>query len=179
MIVWGIAMLSWLHYTLFAALTGAFDFTKLDTEGPYTVGVKRVRLTDRNLEASVFYPSNEPFEEEDWVEWIPGDENTLIDAFQRVFKYVFKTNIYPKFLVRPFTRVKFPASDSISLAKEFSSGSHKIRPVVFSHGLQANANFYSGFCRAFAAQGYLVTSGLSVVYALMLYPAGRLVPLPL
>ena len=36
--------------------TGAFDFSKMDTDGPYKVGVRRIKITQKMLEAAVFYP---------------------------------------------------------------------------------------------------------------------------
>ena len=64
----------------------------------------------------------------------------------------------PEFLLRSFTNVKIPAFKDAQLCKRFLEGREEIRPVIFSHGLSGDKNFYTSVCLALAAHGYLVIS---------------------
>ena len=54
--MWAIAAFAWASHIHHVLKTGAFDFSKMDTEGPYKVGVRRIKITEKKLEAAVFYP---------------------------------------------------------------------------------------------------------------------------
>jgi predicted dienelactone hydrolase len=62
----------------------------------------------------------------------------------------------PDFLLRPQLVIKIDAIKNANLAKDFSSGRKKLRPVLFSHGLFANNKMYTGLCIDLASHGFIV-----------------------
>ena len=59
MTTWILSIGCWLHSVHFTIACGACNFDKMESAGdssPYHVGIRRVKLTDKELEASIFYP---------------------------------------------------------------------------------------------------------------------------
>ena len=55
-IFWALSVIKWFYHFSHVYRLGAFNFSKMDTKGPYKVGTRRIRITDKRLEATVFYP---------------------------------------------------------------------------------------------------------------------------
>ena len=52
-------MAAWAHSVHFVYLVGAMDFCRIDSatdSSLYKVGVRHIKITDKQLEASVYYP---------------------------------------------------------------------------------------------------------------------------
>lgn len=64
----------------------------------------------------------------------------------------------PEFLLRSFTNIMMPAYLNGDLCEKFASGKESIRPMVFSHGLSADKNFYMAIYLAMASHGYMVVA---------------------
>ena len=62
----------------------------------------------------------------------------------------------PAFIVRSFANVTIPAYKDSQISSKFIEGATKLRPIIFSHGLSGDKNFYTSVCLALAAHGYLV-----------------------
>jgi len=59
-LVWLFAAATWVHIIHFTVYCGAQDFSKInsnsDGKSPFAVGVRHIKITDKKLEASIFYP---------------------------------------------------------------------------------------------------------------------------
>ena len=86
---------------------GAFDFSKMETEGPYKVGIRRIKITDKRLEAAVFYPIDQT-ETGDRALWF-NDAAKTIASMKAVFGPMFGVPYFPDFILRPYTLVKMHA----------------------------------------------------------------------
>mmetsp|Transcript_15706 Transcript_15706/g.19747 ORF Transcript_15706/g.19747 Transcript_15706/m.19747 type:complete len:85 (+) Transcript_15706:440-694(+) len=77
-------------------------------------------------------------------------------SFQTSLAAMFALPYIPAFIVRSFINVIIPAYMDAELSERFSSGKEKLRPIIFSHGLSGNKNFYTAVCLALAAHGHVV-----------------------
>ena len=126
----------------------------MKTDGPYKVGVRRIKITEKQLEAAVFYPVDQSTTGERDL-WWQNPEKT-IKGMQDVFAPMFGIPFFPDFLLRPNTIVKTHALVAVEICERFSNGKNPLRPIIFSHGLGAHLNFYTATYHALAAHGYLV-----------------------
>ena len=147
-------------------------------DAPYAVGVHYTRITDKRLEATIYYPVEKeemhdkpynaeafpPYKSTDFLLQAWGKSlmsqlvvimelHNLIDYKEPEdlpwFLRFFGTRV-PNFMLKPDCQMKIPAYIGAKPARE------ELRPIIFSHGLTACNSMYSGACIAFAAQGYLV-----------------------
>ena len=87
-------------------LVGAFDFSKMETDGTFKkVGIRRIKITDKGLEAAVFYPMDESENSQERALWF-ADAKRTISSMKRVFGPMFGVPYFPDFILRPYTRVK-------------------------------------------------------------------------
>ena len=63
---------------------------------------------------------------------------------------------FPAFIARSFVNLKIPAYVDAEISSRFKVGKEKLRPIIFSHGLSSDNNFYTAVCLALAAHGHLV-----------------------
>jgi hypothetical protein len=99
-------------------VTGAFDFSKMDTEGPYKVGMRRIHITDKQIEASIFYPIDKSTKSNCTL-WFPNATKT-IQGMKRVFGHMFGIPYFPDFILRPYTKVKIPVIENGDISIRFS-----------------------------------------------------------
>ena len=88
---WLIAAAAWLHSIQFVFVQGAVDLCRLDSAGkhyPYAVGVRHLYLTDKRLEASVYYPIDKSSEHQFTALWYENPERTM-KAMKEVFGPMF------------------------------------------------------------------------------------------
>ena len=83
---------------------GAFDFSKMETEGPYKVGMRRFKITDKGLEATAFYPMDEEEKCCKYAQWFDNPERTIA-SMKNVFGPMFGVPYFPDFILRPYTHV--------------------------------------------------------------------------
>lgn len=158
---WVMAAAAWMHSVSFVYKVGAIDFCRVwhpSDNSPYAVGLHTTKLTNKQLEASIFYPvdkasvADKPFT----ALWYPDAERT-IRSFSKSMAAMFSLPVpIPDFLLRSYTNVKIPAYVDADLSSRFAKGEEDMRPIIFSHGLSADKNFYTGVCLALAAHGHLV-----------------------
>ena len=107
-ILWFISVVAWIHSMVFVAKVGSFDFLRLwhpSDASPFAVGVRETRLTEKKLEATIYYPvdkesvAGKPFT----VLWFTDPDRT-IRSFKRVFSDMLKFTV-PEFFCRIFTNV--------------------------------------------------------------------------
>ena len=79
----------------------------MDTSGPYKVGVKQIRITERRLQASVYYPVDKDTKGVPAL-WWPDAQKTLA-GMKSVFSQMFNLPVFPDFLVTPNLLVEIPA----------------------------------------------------------------------
>jgi len=160
---WILAMGAWVHSVDFVYKVGAADFCRLwhpSDQSPYAVGTRDTKLTDKQLEATVFYPvdkasvADKPYT----ALWYSNADRTIESFSKSIASMVDLPMPIPNFLLRSYTNVKIPAYVNAELSSRFKTGKEAIRPIVFSHGLSADKNFYTAVCLALAAHGHLVIS---------------------
>ena len=160
-LLWAIAAAAWVHSVNFVYKVGAIDFCRVwhpSENSPYAVGLRTTKLTDKKLEASVFYPvdkasvADKPFT----ALWYSDTDRTM-KSFSKSLAAMFGLPIpFPDFLLRSYTNVKIPAYADADISSRFTSRKEDMRPIVISHGHSADKNFYTGVCLALAAHGHLV-----------------------
>ena len=169
---WLLATLAWTKSVYFASRAGASDFSLLESqnaEHPYAVGVKYVTLTDKQLEASIFYPVDKTFVDCDDVMadsrmlnmalWTEDEYETMAGEFSKsLSKTFFKVDQAPKAILRFIATRRLPAVIEAELADRFQCGEEELRPIVFSHGLSASKCMYSAVYHKMAANGHLVVA---------------------
>lgn len=129
-----------------------YDFP--DTKGPFLVGFKDLFLK-QNLEVSVFYPT---FQQTKRVQY-----KTLEDGWVRIYDIMrsYPGHFIPKFVYRvlfsflDFLDIGANLNAQIISPEQLCNGS-KFPAIIFSHGLSANRNLYTGFARQWASYGYIV-----------------------
>ena len=149
-------------------------------DAPFAVGLRYTRVTDKRLEATVYYPvEKDDVRGKDYTaSWYPSYKSPelivktmrrmqlaqLVHAVELKDKIRFTTEdalpaslryapkMTPDAACRPDTQVKIPAFFEAPPAEK------ELRPVIFSHGLSASNTLYSGVCIALAARGYLVVA---------------------
>lgn len=143
---------------------GAQDFCRVESPGPntpYEVGIRHIRIGEKQLEATVMYPMDEADVKgksytakwyEDSVRMMKSYKRTLCNMQTITLPFV------PEFLLRAFTNIMLPAYLNGDLCEKFASGKEAIRPMVFSHGLSADKNFYMAIYLAMASHGYVVVA---------------------
>ena len=135
----------------------------MGADHPYMVGVKYATLTDKKLEASIFYPIDKTTE----VEWSnrkklnkkalwTEDELRTYRTYGKALKEAMLGFEPPECIVRFYATRKLPALENADIARRFHLEGDKIRPMIFSHGLSASKVFYSALYHKMAANGYLV-----------------------
>ena len=58
-LTWLLAAVAWVHHVQYVHASGCQDFYRIDSAGdhsPYAVGKRTIKITDKGIEASVFYP---------------------------------------------------------------------------------------------------------------------------
>ena len=158
-LVWLLAMAAWIHSVHFVALVGATDFCRIKSatdKSLYSVGTRYIQITDKRLEAQVYYPMDRVAPQEEYTaQWFRDPERT-INAMKNVFGPMFEIPYIPDFLLRTYTRIKVPMFKDRNLCERFASGKEALRPVIFSHGLSGDKANYMGVYHAMAANGHLV-----------------------
>lgn len=141
----GLVALFWLHNVYFTQVLGAGGFSKLRVDGPYKVGVRYFHFKSKDLEVMCFYPIDEAEyqrkKRHHMANWMYRPQT--LAGMQQVYKHWFKVD-FPTFVLRPQQVMKKDAIINGDLAFDFASGSKKLRPVLFSHGLFANNISYTG-----------------------------------
>ena len=138
------------------ALYGEPGYNRVRTTGPYAVGFREFTTKELWNDCSVFYPIDiDQMGEADSVtvlryakslsgfasalSWQDGSQKGLCD-------------LRAKFM----TFVSVQVAENAPLARDFSHGSKKMQPLVFSHGDSYDRMFYSGILRELASYGFLV-----------------------
>lgn len=159
LLFWALAVANWVHNVHFVSLLGAGDFCRIQTATDkhlFSVGVRHIVITDKHLEASVFYPMDKDFSDGNYdATWFKDPERT-ITSMKNVFGPMFGIPYIPGFLLRAYTRIIVPMKLNGLLCKKLASGSQPISPVVFSHGLSGDKAMYTAIYHALAAHGHLV-----------------------
>ena len=119
------------------------------------MGVRYCKIGEKNLETSVFYPIDKVDGEQASTPWWPNQERAM-RAFGSVFGQLFNIPWIPDFILLSFVSIKMPCLLDGELANRFSTGAEALRPIVFSHGLSGDKNFYMAVYHALAANGYFV-----------------------
>lgn len=98
--------------------------TKLDSTGkhyPYAVGVRHLHLTDKKLEASVYYPIDKSSDHPYTALWYENPTRTM-KAMKEVFGPMFQLKWMPEFILRTFTRIVVPATTNATISSRFATG---------------------------------------------------------
>ena len=103
----------------------------------------------------MFYPIDKVDGEQASTPWWPNQERAM-RAFGSVFGQLFNIPWIPDFILLSFVSIKMPCLLDGELANRFSTGAEALRPIVFSHGLSGDKNFYMAVYHALAANGYFV-----------------------
>ena len=107
LLVWALVMACGLHNLHFVWTVGCNDFTLIESakEGvaPYHVGVKKVRVTDKQIQASVYYPIDKTNKKVEFNSvWLENPNRTV-----KMMKYVFGesrgVSWIPDFILRTMT----------------------------------------------------------------------------
>ena len=162
MLIWLLNVAAGLHNLHFVKMLGCNDFTVIESakEGvaPYHVGMKKVKITDRQLEVSVFYPIDKLKGPVEYVAmWFDNPERTIA-MMKHVWGAERGVHWIPGFILRTLTQIRIPVIANGRLSERFSSGEEAIRPIIFSHGLSACNTFYTAFHHSMAAHGHLVVA---------------------
>ena len=158
LVPWLLCAVTYLHVLIFSFGCGCQDFLKIDSANdtsPYAVGKRNIKITDKGLEASVFYPLDKSDSLEYDALWLENPELTLRNL-KADFGRKFKLSWIPSNLLKSMTMVKIPATMNMAIAQRFARNHDTIRPLVFSHGNSADKAFYTAVHHALAAHGYLV-----------------------
>ena len=75
---------------------------------------------------------------------------------KHVFGALKGVSYIPDFLLLSYTQITIPATTNGELCERFASGKEAIRPIIFSHGLSACANYYTAVHHSMAAHGHVV-----------------------
>jgi len=129
-----------------------FEFP--ETKGPFLVGFKHLSLS-RKVQVSVFYPT---LQRTNRVMY-----RTTGDGWARIYDIM---RSYPKHFIPKFIyKMAFDFLDYLDIGVNLDAGiipsdllrnGQKFPAIVFSHGLSANRNMYTGFARQWASYGYIV-----------------------
>ena len=121
------------------------------------MGVRNIQITEKQLEASVYYPMDRNSPSVYDAKWF-NDQDRSIKAMKKVFGPMFGIPYIPSFLLRAYTRIIVPIVTDGKLCDRFASGKEALRPVVFSHGLSGDKAMYTAVYHALAAHGHLVVA---------------------
>ena len=86
------------------------------------------------------------------------DASRMMRAYKRVFGQMFNLSYVPDFILRAYANIVLPAYMDGELCERFASGREAIRPIIFSHGLSGEKEFYTAIYLAMAAHGYVVVA---------------------
>lgn len=145
----------------FVMEAGCLDFTLIDSAkakvAPYHVGIKKTKITAKNIQVSIFYPMDkgDAASNEYTAMWFDDPDRTA-QKLKHAFGVEYFLNLFPNSLLRTMTTFKLPATKDGRLSERFLSGRESLRPVIFSHGVSACNTFYTTVHHAMAAHGYLV-----------------------
>lgn len=165
-------LLSWVlaatvcgHSIYLVVQLGCQDFTRIESaqpkNAPYHVGVKRTKITDKNLQVSIFYPMDRDSTggNKFTARWFESDPDHLIKMFKHVYSAEFSIiKYFPNFTLRGMTNILLPATKDGRLSRRFSQEGELLRPIIFSHGVSACDSFYSAIHHSMAAHGHLVVA---------------------
>jgi len=59
-------------------------------------------------------------------------------------------------MLKPIKLAKVPVFERATVANVFASGTQKIQPIIFCHGLMQSRSQYTGYCRELASYGFAV-----------------------
>lgn len=129
-----------------------FEFP--ETKGPFLVGFKNLTL-EKDLEVSVFYPTLEQTKRVMY--------RTTGDGYAKIYDIMrsYPNHFLPKFIYKlAFDFIEYldigVNLDARIIPADLLAHKQKFPVVVFSHGLSANRNLYTGFARQWASYGYIV-----------------------
>ena len=141
---------------------GTSNFSKLNINGPYEVGVRYFTTKTKGTRVMVFYPvdksdqyemrlNDKDTSNQKWLNDVP-EAGQEAEGLKRMLQAKFKLPFFPQGFVTPWTNVRM---DTL-LDGELANGVRVIQPIIFSHGLTSSNYQYSGIARDLAAHGYLV-----------------------
>lgn len=130
-----------------------FEFP--ETKGPFLVGFKHLYLP-KDIQISVFYPTLEKTEKVRY--------KTMDDGWVRIYDIM---RSYPNhFIPKLVYKLAFGFLEHLDIGanldakiippQHLSNEDQKFPAIIFSHGLSANRNLYTGFARQWASYGYIV-----------------------
>ena len=113
LLTWLFSSVVFIHTVHYAATCGVQDFSQIATNqassnAPFSVGVRHMKATEKQLETSVFYPIDHKDRGED-AYWFRDPERTM-DAMIAVFGPLFGLPWIPRFVLRSYTTIKIPAT---------------------------------------------------------------------
>ena len=129
-----------------------FEFP--ESKGPFLVGYKDLTIS-KNVQVSVFYPTLQQGKKVMYK----TSENGWVRIYDIMRSY--PGHFIPSFVYRiclgflDFIDIGVNLEAKI-ISPNLLSYSQKFPVVVFSHGLSANRNLYTGFARQWASYGYIV-----------------------
>ena len=84
------------------------------------VTMKHIKITEKRLEASVYYPMDR--QTQDFTaRWFEDQDRTIM-SMKKVFGPMFEIPYIPDFLLRTYTRIIVPMITKGNLCKRFASG---------------------------------------------------------
>ena len=148
----------WLQNVFYTQMLGATDFSALQFDGPYKVGVRYFHTRTADTETMVFYPIDDD-EYESKLEthntfWLRHPEK-WIAAQQFIFRKFLAWPV-PKCILRQFKQVKLDCVLDATLSRDFVEGKRILQPILFSHGIFGSNNSYTGLLKDMASHGYIV-----------------------
>jgi hypothetical protein len=133
------------------------DFSFLQTAGPFAVGVRHIKIGDKKLDASVYYPMDkQPSIGKEFTATLfkdpPEKSLPIIKESARILGGI----SLPDFIFKPYLSAKMPGFLNGKLSSIYAEGKEPISPLIFGHGLYGFNNFYQVLHYIMAAHGYLV-----------------------
>jgi len=160
-------------YTLLLLLStyffsmGEATYDRYPHTGPYRVGHKKIRTSEKDNEVSVFYPIDEDVylkwkdtdKDKDFIDkstlehFIRGFGNTMSTASRKIMN---DPTSLVRTVIKPTLSTKTGVIESAPLARDYLLGSKELIPFIFCHGLASHSSFHVQTAKDYASHGYLV-----------------------